>query len=88
MVKNEDREFPLEISIHSIMIIDGLTCIDMIKEFKVIGEQKNPYFKEACKYSNVYVLITRQIAVANLAPKLSDNQMEVDEDNSVSNLMS
>lgn len=48
----------------------------MVKEFKDIGEQKNPYFKEACKHYAEYVTLLRQIAASNRP--LQDDQMDVD----------
>lgn len=42
--------------------MNGLTCLDMVKEFKELNDQKNPFFKEACKYFQQYVMTLRTMA--------------------------
>jgi hypothetical protein len=54
VIRNENSLYPLDFVLHSLQILDGLVCIDLVKEFKDIGDKKNPYFKEGCKYFNIY----------------------------------
>jgi hypothetical protein len=52
---------------HCLQILDGLTCVDLVKEFKNIGEKRNPYFKEACKHFSTYSSILKALAAASIS---------------------
>lgn len=65
IIKNEGSQYPIEFVLHAVVILDGVTCIDLIKEFKDLNEKRNPYFKEACKQFNLYASILRSLADAN-----------------------
>lgn len=70
--------YPLDFMLHSVQLLDGLSCIDLVKEFKDIGDKKNPYFKEACKYFNIYASILRSLVSAN---QPEEDQEMVDDQN-------
>jgi hypothetical protein len=59
IIKNEGSKYSTEFVMHAVVILDGVTCIDLIKEFKDLNEKRNPYFKEACKQFNLYASILR-----------------------------
>jgi hypothetical protein len=46
----------------ALQILDGLTCLDLINEFKELNEKQNGYFKEICKYFNFYAQTLRTLA--------------------------
>ena len=43
-----------------------------------MGEQKNPYFREACKYSSTYVVTLQALANSNRLHVVSGDMMEID----------
>lgn len=62
IIKNDLGKYDIRLVQNALLILDGLTCIDMVKEFKELPDYKNPYFKEACRYFSTYVMQLRQMA--------------------------
>lgn len=60
--KNEHSRFSKKMCMTAMEILDGMTCLDLIKEFKDLSDKKSPYFKEICKYFNIYAQTLRTLA--------------------------
>ena len=62
IIKNENSQHSSQIVLTALQILDGMTCLDLIKEFKDMSDKKSPYFKEACKHFNFYAQTLRTLS--------------------------